>query len=114
VQLSTLSGPVMTKAENSVKYLANYLTHFLRLLTSIEVKNHEVFGFSMIIRKLLLFHHAKTDLKELPSEIFNSLMQQMFGLTMKLIEGSAMEEIVSFQKQKVGIEFYIFFFTALR
>lgn len=50
----------------------------------------------MIIRKLLLFHKASTELTALPADLFNSLLQQMHLLTVKFIEYSANEEIVSF------------------
>lgn len=63
---------------------------------STHVKDSEALGYSMIVRKLLLFHKASTELTALPGDSFSSLLQQMYALTLKFIECSANEEAVSF------------------
>uniref|UniRef100_A0A182WDZ0 Exportin-4 n=1 Tax=Anopheles minimus TaxID=112268 RepID=A0A182WDZ0_9DIPT len=95
LQLSTLRGPIITEnIDESMSYLANYLTHFLSLMTNIEIKDKEAYSFSLILRKL--FQFLPTDmLKMLPNSLFDASMQQCFTLTMKFFEQSAAEESVA-------------------
>uniref|UniRef100_A0A182TAG4 Exportin-4 n=1 Tax=Anopheles maculatus TaxID=74869 RepID=A0A182TAG4_9DIPT len=95
LQLSTLRGPIITEnIDESMTYLANYLTHFLSLMTNIEIKDKEAYSFSLILRKL--FQFLPTDmLKMLPNSLFDASMQQCFTLTMKFFEQSAAEESVA-------------------
>uniref|UniRef100_A0A182XJT6 Exportin-4 n=1 Tax=Anopheles quadriannulatus TaxID=34691 RepID=A0A182XJT6_ANOQN len=95
LQLSTLRGPIISEnIDESMSYLANYLTHFLSLMTNIEIKDKEAYSFSLILRKL--FQFLPTDmLKMLPNSLFDASMQQCFTLTMKFFEQSAAEESVA-------------------
>uniref|UniRef100_A0A182N2V3 Exportin-4 n=1 Tax=Anopheles dirus TaxID=7168 RepID=A0A182N2V3_9DIPT len=95
LQLSTLRGPIITEnIDESMSYLANYLTHFLSLMTNIEIKDKEAYSFSLILRKL--FQFLPTDmLKMLPNSLFDASMQQCFTLTMKFFEQSAADESVA-------------------
>lgn len=52
----------------------------------------EIVGFSLIIRKLLLFHGAAMDLREDSADIFNAFIEQLFNITVKCIEATALEE----------------------
>ncbi|XP_058055043.1 exportin-4-like [Anopheles bellator] len=95
LQLSTLRGPIITEnIDESMAYLANYLTHFLSMLTNIEIKDKEAYSFSLILRKLFQFLPAGM-LKMLPNSLFDASMQQCFTMTMKFFELSAAEESAS-------------------
>ena len=52
VQLSSLNGSAMTKKENRVGYLVNYLSHFLRLMDNLRalgsIRPMEALGCSNI------------------------------------------------------------------
>uniref|UniRef100_A0A336M8C7 Exportin-4 n=1 Tax=Culicoides sonorensis TaxID=179676 RepID=A0A336M8C7_CULSO len=92
VQLSTLSGPVLThKKELRLLYLKNYLSHLLQLLGN-ETCVEEIVGFTLIIRKLLLFHHSALDLREDSLEIYNLFIEKLFNITIKTVEATALEE----------------------
>ncbi|XP_063703188.1 exportin-4-like [Culicoides brevitarsis] len=92
VQLSTLSGPVLTsKKETRLMYLKNYLSHLSQLLGN-ETCVEEIVGFSLIIRKLLLFHGAAMDLREDSVDVFNGFIEKLFNITIKCIEATALEE----------------------
>ncbi|KFB50065.1 exportin [Anopheles sinensis] len=92
LQLSTLRGPIITEnVEESMSYLANYLTHFLSLLNNIEIKDKEAYSFSLILRKLLQFLPTGM-LQMLPNSLFDASIQLCFTMTMKFLEQSAAEE----------------------
>lgn len=90
--MSTLSGPVLNhKKEQRLLYLKNYLSHLSQLLGN-ETCVEEIVGFSLIIRKLLLFHGTGMDLREDSADIFNVFIEKLFNITIKCIEASALEE----------------------
>ncbi|EDS27103.1 exportin [Culex quinquefasciatus] len=95
LQLSTLKGPIITdNKEESMTYLVNYLTHFLSMLSTIEIKEKEAYSFSLILRKLLQLQ-PRAEIKGLPNSLFNAYMQRTLTMTLKFIELSAMEEALS-------------------
>ncbi|XP_035793420.1 exportin-4-like [Anopheles albimanus] len=95
LQLSTLRGPIITdNIDESMSYLANYLTHFLSMMTNMEIKDKEAYSFSLILRKLFQFLPTEM-LKMLPNSLFEASIQQCFTLTMKFFELSAAEESAS-------------------
>ncbi|XP_062563749.1 exportin-4-like [Armigeres subalbatus] len=95
LQLSTLKGPIITEnKEESMTYLVNYLTHFLSMLSTIEVKDKEAYSFSLILRKLLQLL-PRAEIKGLPNSLFEAYMQQNLSMTLKFIELSAMEEAMA-------------------
>lgn len=92
VQLSTLCGQVFdASTDNKLKYAMNYIGHFLNLLNNIYVNEREALGISKIFRKLLFYNPPK-DLKDLPSNVLNSFIEQMFLITGKFCELAANEE----------------------
>ncbi|XP_055625763.1 exportin-4-like isoform X3 [Toxorhynchites rutilus septentrionalis] len=92
LQLSTLKGPIISdNKEESMNYLVNYLTHFLPMLSTFEIKEKEAYSFSLILRKLLQLL-PRAEIKNLPNDLFNAFMQQTLTMTLKFIELSAMEE----------------------
>ena len=92
VQLSTLNGTIFSNPQAKLEYILNYLSKYLALLSSIQVKESEAIGFATIFRKILLYHPPN---KNLPLNIVSSLLQHMFSLTCTFAEGSAREECVS-------------------
>ncbi|XP_055593707.1 exportin-4-like [Uranotaenia lowii] len=95
LQLSTLKGPIIyDNKDESVTYLVNYLTHFLSMLSTIEIKDKEAYSFSLILRKLLQFL-PRAEIKGLPNGLFDAYMQQTLTMTLKFIELSAKEEAMS-------------------
>lgn len=95
LQLSTLKGPIITEnKDESMTYLVNYLTHFLSMLSTIEIKEKEAYSFSLILRKLLQLL-PRAEIKGLPNSLFEAYMQQNLTLTLKFIELSAMEEAMT-------------------
>ncbi|XP_055531872.1 exportin-4-like [Wyeomyia smithii] len=95
LQLSTLKGPIISdNKEESMNYLSNYLTHFLSMLNTIEIKEKEAYSFSLILRKLLQLL-PRAEIKSLPNALCNAYMQQTLTMTLKFIELSAMEEAMS-------------------
>lgn len=92
IQLSTLSGPILThKKEQRLLYFKNYISHFLQLIGN-EICPEEIVGFTLIVRKLLLFHCAAIDLREDSPGMFNSFIEKLFNLTIKCIEATALED----------------------
>lgn len=95
LQLSTLKGPIITEnKEETVTYLVNYLTHFLSMLSTFEIKEKEAYSFSLIMRKLLQLL-PRAEIKGLPNNLFDAFMQQTFTMTLKFIELSAIEEAMA-------------------
>lgn len=92
VQLSTLCGQVFGNVnETKLKYAMNYIGHFLQLLNNIYLNEREALGISSIFRKLLFYNPPK-DLKDLPTNVLNSLIQQMYVITGRFCEMAAKEE----------------------
>ncbi|XP_058826827.1 exportin-4-like [Topomyia yanbarensis] len=95
LQLSTLKGPIITdNKEESITYLTNYLTHFLSMLNTIEIKEKEAYSFSLILRKLLQLL-PRAQIKDLPNSLCDAFMQQTLAMTLKFIELAAMEEAMT-------------------
>lgn len=92
VQLSTLNGTVFANAQARLNYIVNYLSKYLQLLFSIQVKDVEALGFATIFRKVLLYHPPN---KNLPTDIVTSMLQHMFTLSCSFCEASIREESVS-------------------
>jgi hypothetical protein len=94
LQLSTLKGPIINEnKDESVQYLVNYITHFLQLVSNVEIKDKEAYSFSLIVRKLLTFH-PRAEIKDLPNSMFSTFIQNMLAMTLKFIEKAALQEFV--------------------
>ena len=93
VQLSTLNGPLMQNEEFKEKNFRSFLTHFIQLVSNIDLQEFEVSGVSMLIRKLLLYNPPK-DMADFPVDLVNSLLQRMFNMTIQFAERLALEDMV--------------------
>lgn len=71
------------------KKLINYL------FFSIELQECEVFGFSLILRKLLVFHDAKFEFVKLEATTINCILEKMLVMSVNFCENSIKEELVS-------------------
>ena len=84
VQLSSLNGTVMTKKENRLEYLTNYVSHFLGFITNLEktgsILPMEALGCSNIYRKIMLFFPPSLQIN-LPGPILEEYLKQLTQLT---------------------------------
>lgn len=92
VQLATLNGPIMEKKENKVKYVVNYFTNYLQLLSSIELKREEAMPLTVIVRKLLFYNHQPS-IEEFPQDLVAAVLQRVFQLTCTMAERLVQEDI---------------------
>eukprot|EP00094_Tigriopus_californicus_P000138 TCALIF_00134-PA protein Name:"Similar to xpo4 Exportin-4 (Xenopus laevis)" AED:0.05 eAED:0.05 QI:354/0.88/0.9/1/1/1/10/107/1127 len=80
IQLSSLSGSVMTKKETRLEYLTNYIKEFLTLLHNLKelgsIRPMEALGCSNMIRRLMLFF---------PPCLLNNIDQGVLGAYLKQI-----------------------------
>ncbi|XP_059607910.1 exportin-4-like [Phlebotomus argentipes] len=94
VQLATLNGPIMGKKENKVKYVINYFTNYLQLMSSIELKREECIPLTAICRKVLFYNH-KPGLEEFPQDLVAAVLQRMFQLTCTVAERTVQEDLMA-------------------
>lgn len=92
VQLSTLNGTIFSNPQAKLDYIVNYLTKYIQLLSSIEIKHSEASGFATIFRKIL---HNHPPSKNLAPEIVTSMLQHMFTLACTFAERSVKFDDVS-------------------
>ena len=63
VQLSSLNGTVMTKKENRLEYLTNYVSHYLAFIANLaktgSILPMEALGCSNIFRKIMITRSYK-------------------------------------------------------
>lgn len=85
VQLATLNGPAIDGPGNRLKYVSNYMQHFLQLIGSRPVGGNEAYGFAIIFRKILL-HTSDRVLRDLPEDIRPRMLQEMFVITCNYME----------------------------
>ena len=84
VQLSSLNGTVMTKKENRLEYLTNYMSHFLGFIKNLEktgsIMPMEALGCSNIFRKIMLFFPPSLQIN-LPGPVLEEYLKQLTQLT---------------------------------
>ncbi|KAJ6645630.1 Exportin-4, partial [Pseudolycoriella hygida] len=91
VQLSTLNGPVLNNQESKLKYVTNFLTHFLQLTSSVQIRSNEANGFATVLRRILLYNLPNI-FKDISDELRTLLLQQMFYLACNFVEASIYED----------------------
>lgn len=91
VQLSTINGPVIDGPSVRIKYVTNYMQHFLQLIGSRPVAANEAYGFAIIFRKILLYT-TDSCLQVLPEDIRRLMLQEMFVVTCNFMELVATED----------------------
>lgn len=91
VQFSTLNGPVIDTADTRTKYVTNYLTHFLHLIGQRTPLPTEAYSVAMIFRKILLYTNENSWVN-VPEELRNTILQQMFSITCAYMELVVQEE----------------------
>jgi hypothetical protein len=95
VQLSSLNGSVLSKKEDRLQYLANYLTHFLRLLQRLgqagSIQPNEALGCSNIIRKVMLFFPPSI-LTSLHPQLLEQFLQHVTHLTCHFMKASTRKD----------------------
>ncbi|GAB0097174.1 LOW QUALITY PROTEIN: exportin-4 [Sergentomyia squamirostris] len=94
VQLSTLNGTIMEKKDNKVKYVVNYFTHYLQLISNIELKREEAIPLTLIVRKLLFYNH-QPGLESFPQDLVNAVLQHVFQLICNIAEKSVHEDLTT-------------------
>ena len=84
IQLSSLNGTVMTKKENRLEYLTNYITCFLRFIANLgnagSIHPMEALGCSNILRKIMLFFPPSLQIN-LPAHVLEEYLKQLTQLT---------------------------------
>ncbi|KAI4457644.1 exportin 47-related [Holotrichia oblita] len=90
VQLASLNGGVVSNEDVKMQYLTAYMENFLKLITSVNIKNKESLGISNIVRKLELFFSS--DLTKLPQNLQESYLDDITRLTCAFAEGASLEE----------------------
>uniref|UniRef100_A0A7G3ART2 Exportin-4 n=1 Tax=Lutzomyia longipalpis TaxID=7200 RepID=A0A7G3ART2_LUTLO len=103
VQLATLNGPIMEKLGNKLKYVVNYFTNYLQLLSNIELKREEVIPLTAIVRKLLFYNHQPS-LEEYPQDLVAAVLQRIFQLTCTVAEKHVQEDLVASDEDAVYFE----------
>lgn len=91
VQFSTLNGPVIDTQDTRTKYVTNYLTQFLHLIGQRTPLPAEAYGVAMIFRKILLYTN-EDNWANVPEELRNTILQQMFSITCTYMELVVQEE----------------------
>lgn len=91
VQLSTLNGTVFPNTHARQEYVANFLTKFLQLLMSTQVKQCEAVAVATTFRKMLLYHANVP----MPPNLIEIMLKQMDQLTISFAENAVREENVS-------------------
>ena len=84
VQLSSLNGTVMTKKENRLEYLTNYVNHYLAFIANLaktgSILPMEALGCSNIFRKIMLFFPPSLQIN-LPAHVLEEYLKQITQLT---------------------------------
>lgn len=99
VQLSTLNGTVFPNTQARQEYVANFLTKFLQLLMSTQVKQCEAVSVATTFRKMLLYHANIP----MPPNLIEIMLKQMEQLTISFAENAVREENVSAFMQMISI-----------
>ena len=97
IQLSSLNGSVMTKKENRIEYLANYVTSFLGMLDSLRnagsIQPMEALGCSNIVRKIMLFFPPSI-LINLQPPLLEAYLKQITQLTCHFMKAATQKDTV--------------------
>lgn len=93
VQFATLNGPVISLPETRSTYVTNYLTQFLQLIASRAIMASEAHGMAVVFRKILL-HTNENCWVNVPEEIRNTILQQMFSMACTFMDMAVKEDEV--------------------
>ena len=87
----------MTKKENRIEYLANYVTNFLGMLDSLRtagsIQPMEALGCSNIIRKIMLFFPPSI-LINLQQPLLEAYLKQITQLTCHFMKAATQKDAV--------------------
>lgn len=94
VQLSSLSGPVLSAREIRMQYITNYLQNFIKLVTSVEILDREALGTSYVIFQIVTHYPVEQLMSLLSAELAQSFFEQFIKITCDFAMGAAQEESV--------------------
>lgn len=90
IQLGCLNGPVVANKEVRVRYISNFLTHFLNLVGNLSLHAQEALGVSLIFRKLVVYNPPDT-LSTLNEELIQTVFAHCAQLTCQFCEKAERE-----------------------
>lgn len=98
VQLASLNGAIFNTDDLKLQYVSLYMENFLKLISSVTIRNKESLGIANIIRKLQLFFGH--DVPKLPIPLQASCFDETTRLTCCFCEGAALEEAVGITRER--------------
>ena len=106
VQLASLNGQIMNAKALRLQYLANYISSFCRLVSSItqtgRISPKESLGLSNMIRKLILFYPPSI-LVQVQSELLQSYLEQVVSLTCAFLRAANQASQITDHEEQHGL-----------